>query len=203
MKAIIECIDNYLTKTGRTSIDPVEANTILARAGILRDSMDRPGKPLRDLLRKGQLPHAFQSGGKGSSWTIPHSGRRAASSSNYPTSQPTQKTSPVKSKSMLSLPVEINELKKQLQKARIKFKPDRVKYLLIAEAPPESIERFFYYDNVHQHDYLFLGVAQAFIQTLRKSLLLVGGTTTLRIQSCKNSKQTAFTYLIYPNFHFR
>lgn len=75
MKEVIEFIDNYLTKNNRSSIDPVEANEILAKAGILKDSVDRPGKPLRDVLRKGKIPHAYQSGGKGTSWTIPHSNK--------------------------------------------------------------------------------------------------------------------------------
>ena len=70
---LIVCIDNYLIKTGKNSIGPVEANDILAKAGLLRDSTSRPGKPLRDLLRKGLFPHAIQTGGKGSSWVIPHS----------------------------------------------------------------------------------------------------------------------------------
>jgi hypothetical protein len=78
IKAIISHLDTYLTRTGQPNIDPVEANAILARAGLLTDSKDRPGKPLRDLLRKGLLPHAFQSGGKGSSWTIPHSNKRTS-----------------------------------------------------------------------------------------------------------------------------
>ncbi len=78
IKAIITHLDTYLTRTGQPSIDPVEANVILARAGLLSDSKDRPGKPLRNLLRDGQLPHAFQSGGKGSSWTIPHSSKRTS-----------------------------------------------------------------------------------------------------------------------------
>lgn len=78
IKAIITHLDTYLSRTGQLSIDPVEANAILARAGLLGDSKDRPGKPLRDLLRKGLLPHAFQSGGKGSSWTIPHSSKRTS-----------------------------------------------------------------------------------------------------------------------------
>lgn len=75
MKEVIVFIDNYLTKNNRSSIDPVEANELLAKAGILKDSVDRPGKLLRDVLRKGKIPHAFQSGGKGTSWTIPHSNK--------------------------------------------------------------------------------------------------------------------------------
>lgn len=75
MKVIIEYLDNYLIQNGRLSIEPVEANAILAKAGILRDSKDRPGKPLRELLRDGKLPHAYQIAGKGSSWTIPQSSK--------------------------------------------------------------------------------------------------------------------------------
>lgn len=76
INAIINYLDNYLTRTGQPSIGPVEANSVLAKAGILSNCKDRPGKSLRNLLRGGQLPHAFQSGGKGSSWTIPHSSKR-------------------------------------------------------------------------------------------------------------------------------
>lgn len=78
IKAITTHLDTYLTRTGKTSIDPVEANAVLAKAGLLPDSKDRPGKPLRNILREGHLPHAFQSAGKGSSWTIPHSNKRTS-----------------------------------------------------------------------------------------------------------------------------
>ena len=92
MSAITKFIDDYLTKSGKIGIDPVEANALLEKAGILRDSKNRPGKPLRDLLRKGQLPHAFQAGGKGSSWTIPHSSKGKSLASNYSSTKPAPKT---------------------------------------------------------------------------------------------------------------
>ena len=76
IKAIITYLDNYLTRTKQPNIDPVRANEILAKAGLLADSLHRRGKPLRDLLRKGYLPHAYQTGGKGSSWKIPHSNKK-------------------------------------------------------------------------------------------------------------------------------
>jgi hypothetical protein len=41
--------------------------------------------------------------------------------------------------------------------ARIKYKPDIVRYLLIAETPPKSdSDRFFYFENVSEQDSLFL-----------------------------------------------
>jgi len=71
---IIQKIDELLEKTGKKYIDPVEANSILAKAGLLMDSNTRPGKPLRNILIKGLITHAYQSSGKDSSWFIPHSG---------------------------------------------------------------------------------------------------------------------------------
>lgn len=76
IRALIRHIDAYLEKEGKESIAPVEANEILEKAGILKDSKSRRGLPLRNLLRAGQLPHAFQLGGKGSRWVIPHSKKK-------------------------------------------------------------------------------------------------------------------------------
>ena len=36
----------------------------------------------------------------------------------------------------------------QINSAREKYKPERIKLLFIAEAPPEQTERFFYYEKV-------------------------------------------------------
>lgn len=188
MTAIIKFIDDYLTKSGRADIDPVEANALLAKAGILKDSKDRPGKPLRDLLRKGQLPHAFQAGGKGSSWTIPHSSKGKSSVSNYSSVKgQVKKMTAAKPTKTTETATDISQLKKQLEKAREKYKPETVKYLLVAEAPPDSLERFFYYDNVRQHDYLFLGVAEALYPKLKEQFLLSG-----RSSEIKNSILQAF-----------
>lgn len=171
-KAIIECLDSYMTRKGLKSINAIEANSVLAKAGLLADSKERPGKPLRDLLRKGKLPHAYQTGGKGSSWIIPLSITGKAVSSNYPgTTQRAQKTSGAKPKTNNPAIADTSDLKGQLEGARLKYKPNNVKYLLIAEAPPDSVERFFYYENVRQHDYLFLGVAQALYPNLKENYI--------------------------------
>lgn len=179
--AIIKHLDDYLTRSGRQNIDPVEANALLEKAGLLRDSKDRPGKPLRDLLRKGQLPHAFQSGGKGSSWTIPHSSKRNAAPSNYPTVKLTTKTvAKTQTKQNTAASVDITELKQQLERARLKYKPGSVRFLLIAEAPPDSLDRFFYYENVRQHDYLFLGVAEALYPELKDRFIASGRDSDIK-----------------------
>ncbi len=196
MSEITKFIDDYLTKSGRADIDPIEANALLAKAGILKDSKDRPGKPLRDLLRKGQLPHAFQAGGKGSSWTIPHSSNGKSSVSNYSsTKQKTKKTTTVKRTKTTETTTDISRLKKQLEKARQKYKPETVKFLLVAEAPPDSLERFFYYDNVRQHDYLFLGVAEALYPKPKEQFLLSGRSREIKNSILQTLQQDGF-YLL-------
>ena len=187
MKAIIECLDNFLTETGRRSIAPPEANALLEKKGLLRDSVQRPGLPLRNLLREGRLPHAFQSGGKGSYWIIPHSSKWIANTSNYPAA--TARTE------QAAMAFDISGFKKQYEKARQKYKPDSVKYLLIAEAPPNSIERFFYYENVRNHDHLFLGVAQALYPDHKKEFLASGRSSDIKSSILLKLKADGF-YLL-------
>ncbi|MET0779237.1 MAG: serine protease [Candidatus Saccharimonadales bacterium] len=45
--------------------------------------------------------------------------------------------------------------------ARQKYAPDKTRVLIVAEAPPESAERFFYYENVKDHDALFVNLMRA------------------------------------------
>ena len=71
INAIIQCLDNYMIQNGLTHIGAPDANAVLERNGLLKDSGLRPGKPLRDLLRAGKLPHAYQ---QGRTWIIPISG---------------------------------------------------------------------------------------------------------------------------------
>ncbi len=170
IKTIINYIDNYLIKTGRQNIDPVEGNEILEKAKLLRNSKDRPGKPLRDLLRKGLLPHAYQSGGKGTSWTITHSNKGKTKTSNY-TTQFDNIPKDTKQTTLSTKQTDFIEVTNKLENARLKYKPEKIKYLLIAEAPPDSLERFFYYENVKQHDYLFLGIVEALYPELKQIFL--------------------------------
>jgi hypothetical protein len=50
------------------------------------------------------------------------------------------------------------DILKQLESARQKYLPTNIKTIIIAEAAPDSLERFFYYENVRKADYLFLGI---------------------------------------------
>ena len=46
--------------------------------------------------------------------------------------------------------------------AREKYKPKRIRSLLIAEAPP-SDDRYFYFEDVAESDWLFLGIMKALL----------------------------------------
>lgn len=43
-------------------------------------------------------------------------------------------------------------------RARRRYLPKRVKLLFVAEAPPSNPERFFYFESVNKHDWLFLAL---------------------------------------------
>lgn len=90
---------------------------------------------------------------------------------------------------------EFSVVRTKLEMARLKYKPTKVKYLLIAEAPPDSVERFFYYDNVRQHDYLFLGVAQALYPDLKDNFLVSGRNSAIKNSILLKMKADGF-YLL-------
>ena len=42
--------------------------------------------------------------------------------------------------------------------ARARYRPHHIKTLFVAEAPPADPSRFFYFENVTAHDWLFLAL---------------------------------------------
>ena len=72
--SIIVCIDRYLTETERPYLADIEASKVLAEAGVLEDSLSDPGQPLRKILERWLIPHAYQADGNDSEWLIPNSG---------------------------------------------------------------------------------------------------------------------------------
>jgi len=47
------------------------------------------------------------------------------------------------------------------ERCRKKYKPDEVKFLIIAESPPPSGDRFFYFPKVEKKDYLYIALMRA------------------------------------------
>jgi len=52
----------------------------------------------------------------------------------------------------------MTEHQRKLEEARYKYKPEVIKYLFVAEAPPAALERFFYFEDVKYQDSLFLEI---------------------------------------------
>jgi hypothetical protein len=44
-----------------------------------------------------------------------------------------------------------------------RYKPERVQLLLVAEAPPSELDRYFYFDDVTEHDSLFRYVVRGLL----------------------------------------
>lgn len=65
-------------------------------------------------------------------------------------------------------------MKDRYQTARLKYKPDKIRILFIAEAPPQDEHRFFYYEDVTSHDALFINLIRVlypdFINVYGKSV---------------------------------
>ncbi|MDE6715232.1 MAG: hypothetical protein K2J74_01990 [Muribaculaceae bacterium] len=54
------CLDDYMAKNNLAFITPPDANAVLEKAGLLRDSKARRGAPLRILLRDGKFNNAVR-----------------------------------------------------------------------------------------------------------------------------------------------
>lgn len=75
----------------------------------------------------------------------------------------------------------------KFEKARLKYKPEKIKYLLVAETPPKSdSDRFFYFENVSKQDSLFLETMKVLYPTE------TNGLETKTIRSIKNKFLTQF-----------
>lgn len=58
-----------------------------------------------------------------------------------------------------------SKLLRERQAAAAKYKPDRIELLLVAEAPPCAPDRYFYFEHVDQHDWLFRYVWEGLMGT--------------------------------------
>ncbi|MDR3627265.1 MAG: hypothetical protein P4L45_10555 [Ignavibacteriaceae bacterium] len=141
---------------------------------------------MRDLLRKGLIKQAYQPGGKGSEWIIPHS--------SYRMNENIIIDKKVKHGERAN-PLNNEEIKKDIRAARLKYKPTTIKCLLIAEAPPEALERFFYYEDVKDKDFLFIGLMQALYPDYKDEYLSNGRNTGLKKELLEKFKADGY-YLI-------
>jgi hypothetical protein len=62
------------------------------------------------------------------------------------------------------MPVPEERALKKRRAAAARYKPDRIDLLLIGEAPPSSEDRFFYFEDVREHDSLFRYVCRVLLE---------------------------------------
>jgi hypothetical protein len=51
--------------------------------------------------------------------------------------------------------------RRRRQVAAARYRPTRIETLLVSEAPPSALDRYFYFEDVGEHDSLFRHVVQA------------------------------------------
>ena len=80
----------------------------------------------------------------------------------------------------------------QYETARGRYRPKQIRRLLIAEAPPNAIERFFYFKNVPNHDWLFLGVMKALYPDLKDLYLQKNRPPKLKVRMLNQFKDDGY-----------
>ncbi len=63
---------------------------------------------------------------------------------------------------------DVQKIKADIEAARASYRPEHIKLLLIAEAPPDAVKRFFYYPDVKRDDWLFMGVTEVLYPSLKQ-----------------------------------
>jgi hypothetical protein len=64
--------------------------------------------------------------------------------------------------------------------ARNKYKPARIRTLFLTEAPPDNLERYFYFEDVKKQDSLFLEVMGVLYPDLKNRYLRSGRKSDLK-----------------------
>jgi len=182
---IIEFLDEYINNSKITHLTPVEANRLLDQAGLLNDSKSRPGKPLRTLLRKGLISHAYQPTDRGSNWFIPHS-KNIINQNGISEDKRNEINAKING---------FNDILDQLDNAREKYRPKNIKCLFIGEAPPDSLDRYFYFEDVKRADYLFLGIMEILYPELKDEYISSRRPTGLKEKMLIKFKDDGF-YLL-------
>lgn len=75
---------------------------------------------------------------------------------------------------------DIEFLKDVYALARNKYKPAKIQTLLLTEAPPGNLERYFYFEDVKRQDSLFLEITGVLYPDLKQRYLRSGRKTELK-----------------------
>jgi hypothetical protein len=181
MDEIIKYLDNYLDSTTQFEITAVQANAVLHKANLLRDSSDRPGQPLRKLLRQGKIPHAYQNG---NFWFIPRSQRSSVKTevlnpATFANVEVVKKSTPYKAYCVDDF---MNDEKFQPAQLIDDLVPATPGLYCIKIKDPKALPAKFR-DNLadRKHDILYIGIAsKSLISRLHQELRARGHGTLFR-----------------------
>jgi hypothetical protein len=158
VNSVLQC---ELRRRGLDEVSAVEAALWLEATGVLADSASRPGLPLRRMLRAGSIDGAEQrpaaSHGR---WYIkaadaPPVGRGRRQGRSPAASR--AKRTPQGDR-------EFDAARRRRDRAARKYLPADIKLLLVAEAPPAALDRYFYFEDVTTQDSLFRYVARVILR---------------------------------------
>lgn len=76
--------------------------------------------------------------------------------------------------------------------ARNKYKPASISVLLIAEAPPNALDRYFYFEDVKKQDSLFLEIMGVLFPERKKRYLASGRDTMLKMELLEQFREEGF-----------
>lgn len=93
---------------------------------------------------------------------------------------------------MKDTPSDILFLKQRYAAARNKYKPRHLKMLLLAEAPPCSLDRHFYFEDVKRQDSLFLEIMGVLYPEQKKAYLASGRDTELKTGLLETFKEDGY-----------
>lgn len=86
-------------------------------------------------------------------------------------------------------------LKSVYAKARNKYRPSHVSTLLIAEAPPCSLDRYFYFEDVRKQDSLFLEIMGVLYPEKKRRYLNAGRRAEDKIELLEMFKEDGYLLL--------
>ena len=90
---------------------------------------------------------------------------------------------------------DVQYLKENYAKARNKYKPSHISTLLIAEAPPCSLDRYFYFEDVKKQDSLFLEIMGVLYPDKKQRYLKSGRRTEDKMDLLEMFKEDGYLLL--------
>jgi hypothetical protein len=86
-------------------------------------------------------------------------------------------------------------LKETYAKARNKYKPSHISTLLITEAPPCNLDRYFYFEDVKKQDSLFLEIMGVLYADKKQRYLKKGRATEDKMELLEMFKEDGYLLL--------